>query len=158
MMWGLYDIMSLFAHPNVERLSFVMDEADEGGGNVRRTFRAGGTSDPTKINTFANLCVSATSLIVLLLPETFAGFLPAARIGEYRAARNDVLRSTMEPLRQVLARAAERRARNDDDPVAAEHARRLRRRIPAMEASLARQSFSGQRKTEEPKQRGKGGL
>lgn len=139
MMWGLYDLMSLFVHPNVERLAFVMDEVDEGGGNVRRTFRAGGTSDPTKISTFANLCLSAAGLIAMLIPEAFAGFLPAARLDEYRIARNDVLRTTMEPLRQVLARAAERRERSEVDPAAAKHARRLRRRIPAMEASLRRQ-------------------
>lgn len=142
MLWGLYDIMSLFVHPNVERLAYVMDEIDEGAGNVRRTFRAGGTSDPAKLNTFANLTVSAAGLVAMLIPETFADFLPAGRVVEYRNARNDILRTMMEPLRQVLARAAARRERGVGDAASAEHARRLRRRIPAMEASLKRQQVA----------------
>jgi hypothetical protein len=133
MMWGLYDLMSLFAHPNVERLAFVMDEADKGEGDVLRTFRAGGTTDPAKLHTFANLCVSAAGLVAMLIPETFGGYLPAARVEEYRNARNDVLRTVMEPLRAVLARAAARREEHKADPAADQHARRLRRRIPAMD-------------------------
>lgn len=137
MMWGLYDIMSLFAHPNVERLAYVMDEVDQGGGNVLRTFRAGGTTDPDKLNTFANLSASAAGLVALLLPEIFAEFLPSARLDAYRASRSDVLRTMMEPLRLVLARAADRRQKSDDPEIAAQ-ARRLRRRIPAMDVVLAR--------------------
>jgi hypothetical protein len=155
MMWGLYDIMSLFAHPNVERLAFVMDEADKGGGNVLRTFRAGGTTDPDKLHTFANLCVSAAALVAMLLPETFEGFLPAARVEEYRAARKDVLRTAMEPLKSILTRAAARRENSDADPATVEHARRLRRRVPAMDATLARERANAAqpKTTKKPKQR-----
>lgn len=73
-LWFMYDFLSRFAHPNVDRLAHVMDERMTPEG-VIRTYNAGATRAPNKLRLIGQGAMGALVPLLLLTTDALARFL-----------------------------------------------------------------------------------
>jgi hypothetical protein len=103
-----YDILSLLSHPNPEGIALTVDEEDKGGGNILRTFRAGGTREPKRLQMVGNLALSIAATVVLLEVDAIAPHIPAAQRERLYVARKEIWEAA-KPALAAAVQAAERR-------------------------------------------------
>jgi hypothetical protein len=82
-----YGFLSKFTHPNVEGLAYTIDEVDRGGGNVNRTFRAGGTNEPKRLLMFGTMCVGTAMTAAVLVVDALAPLMPTSDHSALHAGR-----------------------------------------------------------------------
>lgn len=88
-LWFMYDFLSRFAHPNVDRLAHVMDERMTAEGVVR-TYNAGATRAANKLRLMGNGVVGSLVPLVLLTTDALARFLSAQDNAIVRATIRDL--------------------------------------------------------------------
>lgn len=119
-----YEFLSKFSHPNVEGLAYTIDEVDQGGGNILRTFRAGGTREPKRLLMFAAMAVGTTLTAAILVVDALTPLIRPSRRETLHKARGVVaglaIRPFIEAMTNVLGEAVVRKAREKAQSVAAE--------------------------------------
>ncbi len=88
-LWFMYDLLSRFAHPNVDRLAHVMDERMTPDGVVR-TYNAGATRAPDKLRLIGHGAVGSLVPLVLLTTDALARFLSEPENAIVRATIRDL--------------------------------------------------------------------
>jgi hypothetical protein len=106
-----YAFLSKVAHPNIEGLAYTIDEVDHGGGNIERTFRAGGTREPKRLMMFATMTIGTAMTAAVLVIDALAPLVRESRRPKLYAARAFVMGMARKP----FAAAVEKQEQQTND-------------------------------------------
>ncbi len=99
-----YGFLSKFTHPNIEGLAYTIDEEDKGGGNILRTFRAGGTNEPKRLLMFATMCLGTAMTAAVLVADALSPLLTEADRPALHGARAVVMKLAAPALADAVRR------------------------------------------------------
>jgi len=101
-----YGFLSKFTHPNIEGLAYTIDEEDQGGGNILRMFRAGGTNEVKRLLMFSTMCLGTAMTAAVLVADALVPFLPEVDHQALHSARSIVMKLAAPALAEAVSRHA----------------------------------------------------
>lgn len=141
-LWFMYDFLSRFAHPNVDRLAHVMDERMTREG-VIRTYNAGATRAPDKLRLIGHGAVGSLVPLVLLTTDALARFLPEQDNAIVRATIRD-LATKCRPLMATPVGSTPAKEPGESGTYAQRLRARFAKQRELLDAALAELNVNGQ--------------